>query len=444
MIGTLPRDLKRRFGKLISVSVPCEGLSALQFLRHAEGQARFLWASPHDETVLAGFGVALSLEAWGPDRFETIEQQAKTLFKDADTDAPKLFGGFAFRDTFSPENAWARFAPAQFVLPHFQLELTPQGGTLSLHAGLQGEEADEAALREALLARRDALLSETPSPLEQVVLKSCHDLTTPDEWRAMLERAQAVMAQGDLKKVVLARVKEACFKTPPSPLLAVERLDQTYHDCYRFLFEPQAGHAFVGATPELLVSVKDGRARSMALAASTGRGATTTEDEHLASELLNDPKEVFEHRVVSERLTERLGTLGDVETGEIGLLKLHNIQHLYTPVSARLEAVKSVLPVVEKLHPTPALGGEPRDLAETLIGDLEPQPRGWYGAPIGFIGRDLDGAFSVAIRSAVLQQERAWLFSGAGIVPDSVPDKEWRETALKFRPMLRALGIEDG
>lgn len=444
MIGTLPRDLKKRFGKLVSMSVPCDGVSATQFLHHAEGQARFLWTSPHDETVLAGFGVALSLEAWGPDRFETIEQQAKTLFKDADTDTPKLFGGFAFRDTFTPENAWARFAPAQFVLPHFQLELTPKGGTLSIHAGLQGEDADEGAFREALLARRDVLQEEAARLGEQARLETCHDLTLPEEWRGMIENAQSAMQRGELKKVVLARVKEACFAAPASALVALKHLNKSYHDCYRFLFEPQPGHVFLGATPELLVQVEGGQVRSMALAASAPRGSTATEDDQLANELLNDPKEVFEHKVVSERLTERLGTFGKVETGEMGLLKLHNIQHLYTPVSATLEKTQGVLPVVKTLHPTPALGGEPRDLAGDLIGELEPQPRGWYGAPIGFIDRDLGGAFAVAIRSAVLQQERAWLFSGAGIVPDSIPDKEWRETALKFRPMLKALGIEDG
>lgn len=444
MIGTLPKDLKKRFGKVVSVSVPCDGVSALQFLRHAEGQARFLWTSPNDDIVLAGFGSALSLEAWGPDRFETIEQQAKTLFKDVDTKAPKLFGGFAFRDSFSPENAWAKFAPAQFVLPHFGLELTPNGGTLSIHAGLQGEAADEAALREALLARRDALQEETSALGKQAGLESCHNLTSPDKWQQMIEKAQGAMATGELKKVVLARVKEACFATPASPLLALEHLNQTYSDCYRFLFEPQPGHAFLGATPELLVRVEGQKAQSMALAASAPRGLTETEDDRFAKKLLNDPKEVYEHQVVSERLTERLGTFGKVETGDISILKLHNIQHLYTPVSANLEKAEGVLPLVKTLHPTPALGGEPRDLAGDLIGELEPQPRGWYGAPIGFIDADLGGAFAVAIRSAVLQQERAWLFSGAGIVPESIPDKEWRETALKFHPMLKALGIKDG
>ena len=91
--------------------------------------------------------------------------------------------------------------------------------------------------------------------------------------------------------------------------------------------------------------------------------------------------------------------------------------------------------------PTPALGGSPRHLAMQFIQEAEPVTRGWYGAPVGWIDHNLDGAFAVAIRSAVAQEKRVWLYAGAGIVSDSIPQKEWDETALKFRPMLEALGM---
>jgi menaquinone-specific isochorismate synthase len=97
--------------------------------------------------------------------------------------------------------------------------------------------------------------------------------------------------------------------------------------------------------------------------------------------------------------------------------------------------------VIAALHPTPALGGSPRELAMQLIGEYEPVPRGWYAAPVGWIDRNLNGQFGVAIRSAVAQEKRVWLYAGAGIVAESEPQKEWDETALKFKPMLNALGI---
>jgi menaquinone-specific isochorismate synthase len=101
-----------------------------------------------------------------------------------------------------------------------------------------------------------------------------------------------------------------------------------------------------------------------------------------------------------------------------------------------------VLPVVELLHPTPAMGGSPRELAMAYIQRNEPFPRGWYAGPIGWIDQKLDGAFAVAIRSAVAQERRAWLYAGAGIVDESNAEREWQETALKFEPILNALGVE--
>ncbi|MCP4428601.1 MAG: isochorismate synthase, partial [Chloroflexi bacterium] len=127
-----------------------------------------------------------------------------------------------------------------------------------------------------------------------------------------------------------------------------------------------------------------------------------------------------------------------------GVYKLSNIQHLLTPVRGRLLRPDGILPLVKLLHPTPALGGSPRKLAMQAIRDAEPVPRGWYGAPVGWIDVNLDGAFVVAIRSAVAQDKRAWLYAGAGIVADSEPQKEWDETGLKFRPMLEAMNCEVG
>ena len=100
----------------------------------------------------------------------------------------------------------------------------------------------------------------------------------------------------------------------------------------------------------------------------------------------------------------------------------------------------SLLPLVDLLHPTPALGGFPREEAMDFIRDWEPVRRGWYASPVGWIDPTLDGAFAVAIRSAVVDRRRAWLHAGAGIVASSIPDREWEETGWKFRPMLEALG----
>lgn len=445
------QELMARYGKLVSVCIPCSEIDPLAFLNHAKGQTRFLWSSPDDKHVIAGFGTAVELIAWGPNRIDDIQSQAKALYtylqqNDQALPTPKLFGGFAFHDDFTPENAWASFAPAQFVLPHYQLEITEDGSFLSIHAELQGDDLSEEDLREALLARYELLKLEQAAYFEQGspenIVTSTEDLMTKDEWANAIESAQEHMQSKKLKKVVLARMKEARFEDDISSLSTLEYLYDEYGDCYRFMFEPRVGHVFIGATPERLIASKGVKAKSMSLAGSIQRGVDEVEDIAYAEYLLNDPKEIFEHGLVTDQVRERLTEFGTVGPAETEVLKLSNIQHLHTQVEIELEEAVGVLPMLKALHPTPAMGGEPYDVAQKLIVELEVLPRGWYASPIGYLDETLDGAFAVGIRSAVLQDKRAWLYSGAGIVSGSQPEKEWKETALKFKPMMRALGIE--
>jgi menaquinone-specific isochorismate synthase len=184
----------------------------------------------------------------------------------------------------------------------------------------------------------------------------------------------------------------------------------------------------------------------MGLAGSIGRGKTPTEDAVLALELLNSAKNQHEHALVVESIRRRLAPLTSQLTisAQPTVLQLGYIQHLFTPIHATLNQSDGVLPILQNLHPTPALGGQPRELAMPFISQAEPVPRGWYGAPVGWLDHNLDGAFSVAIRSAITQDRRVWLYAGAGIVANSDPQAEWEETALKFKPMLNALGMVNG
>ncbi len=116
-----------------------------------------------------------------------------------------------------------------------------------------------------------------------------------------------------------------------------------------------------------------------------------------------------------------------------------NLQHLYTPVTARLQKGYSIFDIIEKLHPTPALGGVPREKSMTYIREHEQLDRGWYGAPVGWMDSNRNGEFAVAIRSGLVQGNIVSLFAGCGVVRDSDPEAEYEETKIKFRPMLSVL-----
>jgi menaquinone-specific isochorismate synthase len=471
--------------RLLSVSMPAPEVDALSVLRATTHDQRFYWAGPvedHDRgDEFAGSGVAAELltaplldglAVCGINRFASIRQQVDGLFADsahqiadgltnrtlapASSDhpaRPRLFGGFAFSPEFVPDNTWSVFHPAHFILPHFQFALVDRQPWLTINALSAVDEGPEDAatsLLEALTAGYDILRSGTVQPAvgrsAHVPVKASPTVRYPmtqEQWITMVTGATQAVADGALAKVVLARAAEVRRQQPLNPLVILERLGVDYANSYRFLFEPLRDHFFLGATPELLISLRDDGFQSMALAGSIGRGDTPAEDSALASQLLTSAKDRHEHALVRDAVRARLEPI----SAEVALpadptvLTLPNIQHLLTPIDGRLadRAQTDVLSLVELLHPTPALGGVPVDRALSFLTVTEPVPRGWYAAPVGWLDQQLDGAFAVAIRSAVCQYERAWLYAGAGIVRDSDPQREWDETELKFKTMLNVI-----
>jgi isochorismate synthase len=206
------------------------------------------------------------------------------------------------------------------------------------------------------------------------------------------------------------------------------------------------GGVFLGASPERLVRLHGGLLATSCLAGSIGRGADADADQALGARLLSSAKDLTEHAVVSEMLAESLAPI--CESLEVapqpGLLRLSNVQHLYTPIHGTLALRPDgtrpcILDLVARLHPTPAVGGYPRSEALALIRRLEQLDRGWYAGPVGWLDHYGEGEFAVAIRSALLRAGEANLFAGCGIVGNSDPESEYRESCLKLKAMLGAL-----
>lgn len=462
-----------RHGRLISVSRQISSLPAVRFLHAAEGQERFFWRDGRQDLTFAGIGVAAHMIGYGAGRIPAIQRQAGRLFSHAESDTritadgrsalaqPRLFGGFAFREDFVPDVTWTGFHPAHFILPHYQLVTRGEQCWLTINALVPAEEkasANLALLNEALEIRVESLnrLNENLEPAFPDPGSPCPSAQGPQTtidyplsfaaWAQMIESARRTFAATPMRKVVLSRIAQLRAQRPFDILQALTRLCALYPDCYTFLFEPQPGNGFLGSTPELLVRVRGKEIETMALAGSIQRGANATEDAVLTGALLSSAKDRHEHGLVVDALLSCLQPLTDslIVAEKPAVLALRNIQHLLTPVRARLRRPEGVLPLVRALHPTPAIGGTPRDLALEFIRTHEPTLRGWYAAPVGWIDRRMDGAFAVAIRSAVVQKERAWAYAGAGITPDSLPESEWNETDWKFQPIITSLAGKRG
>ncbi|ELZ44387.1 isochorismate synthase [Halorubrum californiense DSM 19288] len=413
---------------------------------------RTTWSAPDDALVVGG-GAAATLTAEGDDRFAAIRDAATELFESGDVHAgteaarPRVFGGFAFHEGACDGDPWGPFPEARFVLPRVQLTVADNGAWLTVNA--VGADADASAVEDRLareverfdtLDRHDsgdAAGSRPPRP----GIRESRRTTSREAWRDSVGAAVDRIRDGDLQKVVLAQALEADLAAdfPRAPTL--ERLAEKYPDCHRYWFEPAAGEsAFFGATPERLVSLRGRTVETDALAGTTGRGETPSEDEWLAEELLDDEKNVHEHELVAETVRDQLEPFAaSISAADRRVRRLATVQHLHTPITAELDADRHVLELVEALHPTPAVGGLLPDRALATIRETEPFDRGWYAAPVGWIDAAGNGAFAVAIRSAVASRRRATLFAGVGVVSDSDPDREWDEVQLKYRPILDEL-----
>ena len=394
--------------------------------------------------MLAGLGEALTIEARGPGRFAEVATRAREVGREAITDdpaedpqsppaaGPVFMGGFAFAHNGGASPEWSSLPPASLVLP--EVALTRQGGEarLTLSAVVQPDDDADAVVER--LQRRElvpaAMPLVDPDPVQRTRVASA---APPSHYEHAVERAVERIRAGELQKVVLAREVRAHAASPHDPAAVFGALRELFPACYCWCVgTPEA--AFVGASPELLVRRDGQRAQTVALAGTTRRSADPAVDDHLGEQLLQSTKDREEQAIVARRIERTLDpvSLWVAAADEPVLVKVHNVQHLATPIRAQLADPVPAVELVGMLLPTPAVGGEPREAALPLIPALEGLDRGWYAGAVGWTDLAEDGEFCVALRCALLRGSVAHLYAGCGIVSESVPAEELAETEVKL------------
>lgn len=468
------RDAERSV--LLSMAEPigaCDPLDVLELLaRHeaatgagAGDEARTYWSHPAAGFDIAALGAVATLSAEGADRFGAIDRAWRALTDGAVIDdssggldgvGPLLTGGFAFEPEGPRTASWQGFPAALFLVPRVQLTRTNGGCWLTVTL-LVGPDGRPDIAPTALLAVRGAALAaagaaraeasgddEEPGATEALTQR---DARPAPEWRALVGEALAAIRAGTLEKVVLAREVRAIAPGDLDAVAALRHLRAWHRESYVFALW-RGARVFVGATPERLVRLEGTTVLASSLAGSARRGATPVSDVRLARDLMQSAKDRAEHEVVRRALCAALALHCDdvVAAATPSILSLPQVHHLHTPVRARLRAEGTLLQVAAALHPTPAVGGAPRDAALGFIRTHERLDRGWYAAPIGWLQRDR-GELAVALRCALVTGRQASLFAGCGVVAGSEPEREYAETLLKLQPMVRALAAtlrEDG
>jgi menaquinone-specific isochorismate synthase len=241
----------------------------------------------------------------------------------------------------------------------------------------------------------------------------------------------------EVSKVVLAR--DLVGQLPPDADIRrmIDVLARGYPDCWTFAID-----GFVGSSPETLVTVDAGSVTARVLAGSAARGVDAASDEEAATALATSTKDQDEHRYAVQNVLSSLRSHSpNVMASEMPFtLKLPNVWHLASDVEGDLIDGSTSLDLIDSLHPTAAVAGTPTADALRIISELEPFDRGRYAGPVGWVGADGDGEWAVALRSAQFEPDgRVTAYAGAGIVAESVPERELLETRMKFRPIVEAL-----
>lgn len=410
---------------------------------------RFFWQNAASDLSIAGLGTTVKIEADTKDsRVKKVRDRwAEILGAAVITGAssqegtgPLLLGGFSFDPKTRPSELWRCFGTGLFYIP--ALSLTDFNGQAYLTINLTCAAGDDPRKLMHQLQEMQKNMLGKPSVLpdsENRLLEKKE--REPNEWKRTVQRAVYQMKTSDLDKIVLARALDLLFNDPVNPDTVLRRLQEQQKGNFIFGLE-SVDDCFLGATPERLVRKKGNQLFSTCLAGSIVRGRDEEADNLLGQELLQDPKNRLEHQYVVSTIKKALdGLCKNLNVpDEPTLLKNKQIQHLYTPVQGTCDPDVSVFDVIDRLHPTPALGGVPTEKAVDWIRENENLERGFYASPIGWSDASGNGEFAVGIRSALIHGKEATLFAGCGVLQNSIPEKEYEETAVKFRPMLSALG----
>ncbi|MEM9002929.1 MAG: isochorismate synthase [Cyanobacteria bacterium P01_F01_bin.86] len=428
---------------------PIDPLAVL-FTSAEADQRQCYWESPSRRQAIAAWDELVSQDFSGRDRFQAARSylttwQNRVEFISPLREGPYFFCSFSFFDTVSETTEG--FAPATVLLTRWQVVRQKQRCALIANVLIKPH---------TVLAPLARVIAEQLGKLQQ--LSTISQFQETHAWRThfrpqlsssaaqtfQMKVQQTLMAiqANHLQKQVVAHALDVTRSQTFRRSIALPRLRTRHPDCYVFSFSGMGNTHFIGASPERLLSIRQGRLVTDALAGSAPRGATAAADYAIGQQLLNTAKEQREHQLVLDFIVQQLRTegLSPRYSTPPGLLRLSHIQHLHTPICADIPDHVSPLTLVEALHPTPAVAGVPTAVACDFIRRSEPCDRGLYAAPLGWVDPQGNSEFIVGIRSALIQGHRARLYAGAGIVSGSDPEKELAEIQLKLQALAEALG----
>ncbi|RDE19859.1 anthranilate synthase component I [Motiliproteus coralliicola] len=297
-------------------------------------------------------------------------------------------------------------------------------------------DAEVARLREAMPA------DETPSPRLQVAESDFKPGFAEDDFKASVERIKEYILAGDVMQTVIAQRMSIPFEARPVDLYrALRSLNPSP---YMYLLN-LGDFDVVGSSPEILARLEDGEVTVRPIAGTRKRGKTEEQDLAMEAELLADPKEIAEHLMLIDlgrNDVGRVAEIGSVElTDKMVVERYSHVMHIVSNVTGKLKPGLGPIDVLRAAHPAGTLSGAPKIRAMEIIDELEPTKRGVYGGAVGYLSWSGNMDTAIAIRTAVIKDNQLHIQAGAGVVADSQPELEWKETLNKGRAVFRAVSM---
>jgi isochorismate synthase len=443
-LDELPRRLARALsspprGAVFSFSARLPGRSTVAL---PESGPAVYWCRVADGRLKVGVGTAWEATSGEEERFDALTAERRRLLEDwstasLDGSAPAraAFLGFGFR----PGTEHDGLPGALLWVPRVVAER--RGPSIVLHFNGRRDEDPALLLEEWMGAARALARIPQPQAGERPVA-DLPELPADDaHWRTRVEQALERIRSGDIDKLVISRRVDLSVSRPPDLDRVLAWLSARYPAGTVFAVRrPEA--SLVGVSPERLMALEGGLVVADALAGSAARGVDPTDDRRLGDALMDDAKARSEHALVVKGIVDALEPVcaGLVAPQAPSILRLPTVQHLATHVHGRVRPGVDVLELVRRLHPTPAVGGAPKDPALAWLEENGEHDRGWYTGGVGWLD-DAGGDVWVVLRCALLGAGRATLFAGAGIVEGSDPHAELDETAWKLNAILEALAL---
>ncbi|MDX1335541.1 MAG: anthranilate synthase component I [Gammaproteobacteria bacterium] len=267
---------------------------------------------------------------------------------------------------------------------------------------------------------------------------------TEDGFKQAVAKAKEYIVDGDIMQVVLSQRLSIPFSAQP---LDLYRALRSLNPSPYMYFMDIGDFQIVGSSPEILVRLEDETVTVRPIAGTRRRGYTEAEDRALEEELLADPKELAEHLMLIDlgrNDTGRVAEIGSVElTEKMVVERYSHVMHIVSNVIGKLKHGQSAIDVLRATFPAGTVSGAPKIRAMEIISELEPVKRGVYSGAVGYIGWNGNMDTAIAIRTAVIKDGQLNIQAGAGIVYDSKPELEWKETMNKARAVFRAVALAE-